>query len=72
MSNRTEALLPIVLDKAQRVPLKRQLYLAMRDMIVGGRCLRVHAYRRRARSRKHMGSRARRWSKFSNNCWRMI
>jgi GntR family transcriptional regulator / MocR family aminotransferase len=36
MSNRTEALLPIALDKAKRVPLKRQLYLAIRDMIVAG------------------------------------
>ncbi len=36
MSNRTEALLPIVLDKAKRVPLKRQLYLAIRDIIVAG------------------------------------
>ena len=36
MSNRTEALLPIVLDKANRVPLKRQLYLAMRNIIVAG------------------------------------
>jgi GntR family transcriptional regulator/MocR family aminotransferase len=36
MSNRAEALLPIVLDKAKHVPLKRQLYLAMRDIIVAG------------------------------------
>ena len=36
MLDRTEALLPIVLDKAKRIPLKRQLYLAIRDIIVAG------------------------------------